>query len=77
MGNQFIGFPVPRARIADMIAGSAPPKIHHTGHETGGDDEIDCTGLAGAGGVTLPFDDINIVETIQSKNCINQFVGAS
>ena len=57
MGNQFIGFPVPRARIADMIAGSAPPKIHHTNHETGGGDEVDCTGLAGAGGISLPLRD--------------------
>ena len=58
MGNQFIGFPVPRAKIADMIAGSAPPKIHHTEHENGGADEVDCTGLAGAGGISLPWDDL-------------------
>lgn len=58
MGNSFIGFPVPRAKIADMIAGAAPPLIHHTDHETGGDDEVDCTGLAGAGGITLPLDDL-------------------
>jgi hypothetical protein len=56
MGNSFIGFPVPRAKIADMIAGAAPPLIHHTDHENGGDDEVDCTGLAGAGG-GLGFDD--------------------
>ena len=59
MGNQFIGFPVPRAKIADMIIGEAAPKDHHTDHETGGDDEIDCTGLVGAGGVSLPFDDLH------------------
>ena len=50
MGNQFIGFPVPRAKIADMIAGEAAPKDHHADHEHGGSDEVDCTGLAGAGG---------------------------
>lgn len=58
MGNSFIGFPVPRAKIADMIAGAAPPLIHHTDHENGGADEVDCTGLAGAGGISLPFDDL-------------------
>lgn len=50
MANSFIGFPVPRAKIADMILSSAPPTIHHTQHEKGGADEIDCTGLTGAGG---------------------------
>lgn len=40
MGNLFIGFPVPRAKIAEMIEGSAPPIIHHDRHEDGGDDEI-------------------------------------
>ena len=77
MGNQFIGFPVPRAKIADMIVGEAAPKDHHTDHETGGDDEVDCTGLAGAGGVSLPFDDINLVESVESKNCLYQYTGAS
>jgi hypothetical protein len=33
-----------------MISGSAPPSTHHTQHEAGGSDEIDATGLAGAGG---------------------------
>ena len=55
MGNSFIGFPVPKAKIADMITGSAPPIIHHVDHETGGDDEVDCTGLVGAGGVAFPI----------------------
>ena len=40
MGNLFIGFPVPRAKIAEMIEGSAPPIIHHDRHEASGDDEI-------------------------------------
>ncbi|GAH23253.1 unnamed protein product, partial [marine sediment metagenome] len=40
MGNLFIGFPVPRAKIAEMIEGSAPPIIHHDRHEAAGDDEI-------------------------------------
>lgn len=50
MGNSFIGFPVPRARIADMIAGLAPPSDHKTQHQDGGSDELDVTGLVGAGG---------------------------
>lgn len=56
MANLFIGFPVPRAKIADMIAGSAPPSLHKTQHQNGGSDEIDCTGLVGAGGGGLSFD---------------------
>lgn len=57
MANLFIGFPVPRAKIADMIDGAAPPLEHKTQHQTGGSDEIDVTGLTGAGGLTLPFSD--------------------
>lgn len=40
MGNLFIGFPVPRAKIADMISTAAPPIIHADRHEASGDDEI-------------------------------------
>lgn len=54
MANLFLGFPVARAKIADMIAEAAPPAEHHTQHEDGGADEIDCTGLAGAG-VAFPL----------------------
>lgn len=50
MPNSFLGFPVPKAKIAEMIEGYAPPLAHHERHEAGGDDEIDCTGLVGAGG---------------------------
>lgn len=50
MGNQFLGFPVPRAKIAQMITGTAAPSAHHTQHENGGSDEIDATGLNGVGG---------------------------
>jgi len=57
MANLFIGFPVPRAKIADMISEDTPPKEHHPQHEKGGSDEVDCTGLEGAGGLTLPWDD--------------------
>ena len=79
MGNSFIGFPVPRARIADMIAGAAPPLIHHTDHETGGDDEVDCTGLAGAGGVSLPFEDLYYHTYLDSLDGMEQITdgGAS
>ncbi len=55
MGNSFIGFPVPRARIADMIAGSAPPSEHKSQHQDGGTDEMDLTGLIGAGGEGFPL----------------------
>jgi hypothetical protein len=54
----FLGFPVPRARIADMISTDAPPTLHNENHESGGKDEMDCTGLVGAGGIAFPFDDI-------------------
>jgi len=57
MGNLFLGFPVARSKIADMIRGSAPPTDHHEQHEKDGSDEIDATGLEGAGGLTLPWDD--------------------
>lgn len=50
MGNLFLGFPVARAKIADMISTSAPPLAHKTQHQDGGSDEIDATGLVGAGG---------------------------
>ncbi len=53
MGNLFIGFPVPRAKIADMISTAAPPLLHAYTHEPGGDDEIT---LPSAGISTL-YDD--------------------
>ena len=53
MANLFIGFPVPRAKIADMIEGAAPPLDHATQHEYGGDDAIDPTDQNSL--VTLPF----------------------
>lgn len=40
MANLFIGFPVPRAKIADMIAGAAPPLEHYENHEPDGSDPI-------------------------------------
>jgi len=57
MGNMFLGFPVPRAKIADMIATNAPPTIHKVNHQSGGSDELNVTGLVGAGGASLPFPD--------------------
>lgn len=53
MANLFIGFPVPRAKIADMIAGEAPPLEHKTQHEYDGDDAIDPKNLNSL--ITLPF----------------------
>ena len=58
MSNMFLGFPVARAKIADMISTSAPPANHHTQHENAGSDEIDVTDLVGAGGISFPFTDI-------------------
>ena len=66
MANLFLGFPVPRAKIADMIAGSAPPSLHKTQHQNGGTDEIDCTGLVGAGGAGIPFEDLFISDMFAS-----------
>lgn len=40
MPNMFLGFPVPRAKIAEMIAGAAPPTVHHTWHYPNGSDPI-------------------------------------
>ena len=56
MGNFFLGFPVGRAKIADMIATDAPPSLHGSQHEDGGADEIDASGLTGAGAGT-PLED--------------------
>lgn len=72
MANLFIGFPVPRARIADMIEGSAPPIIHHDDHEDGGKDEIDCTNLVGAGGISLPFSDLLYSTVFESLDGFGQ-----
>ncbi len=56
MGNLFLGFPVARAKIADMIATSAPPSLHKTQHQLGCSDELNVTGLTGAGGgLSVPF----------------------
>lgn len=40
MANLFIGFPVPRAKIADMIVGSASPLNHVVNHLPPGSDPI-------------------------------------
>jgi len=40
MGNLFIGFPVPRAKIAEMIEGSAPPLEHIANHLPDGSDPL-------------------------------------
>lgn len=40
MGNLFIGFPVPRAKIATMIEEAAPPLIHGLEHQPDGNDPI-------------------------------------
>jgi len=63
MGNLFIGFPVPRAKIADMITGSAAPLfpyadiLYHTNF-----DSLDGFGKVeeGAGTVTLSFDYVEL-----------------
>lgn len=43
MANLFIGFPVPRAKIALMIEGAAPPLEHIDNHLPGGSDPIVAT----------------------------------
>jgi len=53
MANLFIGFPVPRAKIADMIEGAAPPLDHASQHEYGGDDVVDPKDQNSL--ITLPF----------------------
>jgi len=40
MANFFLGFPVPRAKIADMIEGFAPPLAHIANHIPGGSDPL-------------------------------------
>lgn len=40
MPNSFLGFPVPRAKIAEMIAGSAPPLEHSAWHRPPGSDPL-------------------------------------
>jgi len=40
MGNFFIGFPVPRAKIAEMVEGYAPPLAHVINHLPLGSDPI-------------------------------------
>ena len=40
MPNMFLGFPVPRAKIAEMIEGYAPPLAHVDRHRPPGDDPL-------------------------------------
>ena len=40
MPNLFLGFPVPRAKIAEMIEGYAPPLAHVARHRPPGDDPL-------------------------------------
>ena len=77
MGNSFIGFPVPRARIADMIAGSAPPSEHKSQHQDGGSDEMDLTGLTGAGGEAFPLRGLWIDDfDLEHERYIKSFTGS-
>lgn len=49
MANMFLGFPVPRARIAEMIEGAAPPLQHKENHEPAGSDPLILPGDISAG----------------------------
>lgn len=49
MGNLFIGFPVPRAKIAEMIVGYAPPTLHIANHLPAGSDPLILPGDISAG----------------------------
>ena len=40
MANMFLGFPVPRAKIAEMIEGAAPPLKHIENHRPPGSDPL-------------------------------------
>jgi len=40
MPNMFLGFPVPRAKIAEMIEGYAPPAVHASWHLPPGSDPL-------------------------------------
>lgn len=40
MANLFLGFPVSRAKIADMIVGAAPPLEHKVNHQPDGSDPL-------------------------------------
>lgn len=40
MANMFLGFPVPRAKIAEMIEGAAPPLEHIANHRPPGSDPL-------------------------------------
>jgi len=78
VGNSFIGFPVPRARIADMIAGSAPPSQHKTQHQDAGSDELDLTGLTGAGGEGFPLRGLWIDDfSLDHARYIKAFTGSA
>ena len=77
MANLFLGFPVPRAKIADMIASDAPPSLHKTQHQDGGTDEMDVTGLVGAGGLTLPWDDLYFHILFESLTGYNNGLGGT
>ena len=77
MGNLFLGFPVPRAKIADMISGSAPPALHKTQHQDGGTDEMDVTGLVGAGGAGISLDDLSFQTYFESLDGFKQTVSGS
>ena len=73
--NLFIGFPVSRAKVADMISGSAPPTLHASQHEDGGSDELDVTGLVGAGGSGISLSSFfPISETFSSIDGYSQTV---
>jgi hypothetical protein len=70
MANLFLGFPVPRAKIADMISGQAPPALHKTQHQLAGTDELDLTGLTGAA-AGISFDDFIMDDCFPSLDAIS------
>lgn len=49
MGNFFLGFPVPRAKIAEMIEGAAPPLEHIVNHLPPGSDPLVLPGNISSG----------------------------
>ncbi len=50
MGNTCYSIAIPKSAIVAMISTEVPPSSHGSLHEDGGSDEVDATGLTGAGG---------------------------
>lgn len=77
MTNYFRIFSVPKSKITSMIQTEVAPSSHHTKHENGGADEIDATGLDGAGGTGLSIDDLFFQLLFSSLDGLDVFTSGS